>query len=91
MVTTGCQEAMLLTLRALFAAPEDTLLVSSPCYVGITGVARLLGIRVRPVPEGPAGTDPEAVLAAARAARKPANAPGPSTSSRTSPIRPAPA
>jgi (S)-3,5-dihydroxyphenylglycine transaminase len=69
-VTTGCQEAMLLTLRALFAAPEDTLLVSSPCYVGITGVARLLGIRVRPVPEGPAGPDPEAVLAAARAARE---------------------
>ncbi|MCP9946816.1 PLP-dependent aminotransferase family protein [Streptomyces somaliensis] len=69
-VTTGCQEAMLLTLRALFAHPEDTLLVSSPCYVGITGVARLLGIRVRPVPEGPAGPDPEGVLAAARAARE---------------------
>ncbi|MDX3582921.1 PLP-dependent aminotransferase family protein [Streptomyces europaeiscabiei] len=69
-VTTGCQEAMLLILRALFAAPEDTLLVSSPCYVGITGVARLLGIRVRPVPEGPAGPDPEAVSAAVRAARE---------------------
>ncbi|MER5936406.1 PLP-dependent aminotransferase family protein [Streptomyces sp. NPDC001928] len=69
-VTTGCQEAMLLTLRALFAGPEDTLLVSSPCYVGITGVARLLGIRVRPVPEGPAGPDPEAVRAAARACKE---------------------
>ncbi|MFC7842831.1 PLP-dependent aminotransferase family protein [Streptomyces sp. NPDC057382] len=69
-VTTGCQEGMLLVLRALFAAPEDTLLVSSPCYVGITGVARLLGIRVRPVPEGPAGPDPEAVGAAVRAARE---------------------
>ncbi|MFG2739845.1 aminotransferase-like domain-containing protein [Streptomyces chartreusis] len=69
-VTTGCQEAMLLTLRALFARPEDTLLVSSPCYVGITGAARLLGIRVRPVPEGPAGPDPEAVLAAVRASRE---------------------
>lgn len=68
-VTTGCQEAMLLVLRALFAGPEDTLLVSSPCYVGITGVARLLGVKVRPVPEGPAGPDPEAVLAAVRAAR----------------------
>ncbi|MEU5765530.1 PLP-dependent aminotransferase family protein [Streptomyces asoensis] len=69
-VTTGCQEAMLLTLRALFARPEDTLLVSSPCYVGITGAARLLGIRVRPVPEGPEGPDPRAVAAAARAARE---------------------
>jgi (S)-3,5-dihydroxyphenylglycine transaminase len=68
-VTTGCQEAMLLTLRALFAHPDDTLLVSSPCYVGITGVARLLGVRVRPVPEGPTGPDPEAVLAAVRATR----------------------
>lgn len=66
-VTTGCQEAMLLTLRALFGRPEDTLLVSSPCYVGITGVARLLGIRMRPVPEGPAGPDPDAVRAAVRA------------------------
>ncbi|WP_405590335.1 PLP-dependent aminotransferase family protein [Streptomyces sp. NBC_01092] len=69
-VTTGCQEAMLLTLRALFAGHEDTLLVSSPCYVGITGVARLLGIRVRPVPEGPAGPDPEAVRAAVRACKE---------------------
>lgn len=69
-VTTGCQEAMLLTLRALFAHPEDTLLVSSPCYVGITGAARLLGIRVRPVPESSAGPDPQAVAAAVRAARE---------------------
>ncbi|MFD6783338.1 aminotransferase-like domain-containing protein [Streptomyces diastaticus] len=69
-VTTGCQEAILLTLRALFARPEDTLLVSSPCYVGITGVARLLGIQVRPVPEGPDGPDPLAVQAAARAAKQ---------------------
>ncbi|MEW1832603.1 PLP-dependent aminotransferase family protein [Streptomyces sp. NPDC088196] len=69
-VTTGCQEALLLTLRALFAGPEDTLLVSSPCYVGITGAAQLLGIRVRPVPEGPAGPDPEALLAAVRACRE---------------------
>ncbi|MEU2650449.1 PLP-dependent aminotransferase family protein [Streptomyces albidoflavus] len=69
-VTTGCQEAMLLTLRALFARPEDALLVSSPCYVGITGVARLLGIQVRPVPEGPDGPDPLAVRAAVRAAKR---------------------
>jgi (S)-3,5-dihydroxyphenylglycine transaminase len=41
-VTVGCQEAMFLALRALISAPEDVLLVSSPCYVGITGAARLL-------------------------------------------------
>ena len=43
-VTVGCQEAMFLTLRALIAGPRDVLLVSSPCYVGITGAARLLDI-----------------------------------------------
>jgi len=68
-VTTGCQEAMLLTLRALFARPEDTLLVSSPCYIGVTGAARLLDIAVRPVREGPEGPDPEAVLEAVRQTR----------------------
>jgi len=68
-VTTGAQEAMLVVLRALFARPEDTLLVSSPAYVGITGAARLLDIAVRPVPEGPAGPEPDAVLAALRAVR----------------------
>ncbi|MET7358325.1 PLP-dependent aminotransferase family protein [Streptomyces sp. NPDC005562] len=68
-VTTGCQEAMLLTLRALFARPEDTLLVSSPCYVGVTGAARVLDIAVRPVAEGAAGPDPDAVLAAVRETR----------------------
>ncbi|MGC5346464.1 PLP-dependent aminotransferase family protein [Streptomyces sp. DT24] len=68
-VTTGCQEAMLLTLRALFARPEDTLLVSSPAYVGITGAARLLDITLRPVREGAAGPDPEALLAAVRETR----------------------
>lgn len=69
-VTTGCQEAMLLTLRALFARPEDTLLVSSPCYVGITGAARLLDVTTCPVPEGADGPDPEAFRAAARRVRR---------------------
>lgn len=50
-VTVGCQEAMLLVLRALIAVPQDVLLVSSPCYVGITGAARLLDIEVTAVQE----------------------------------------
>jgi (S)-3,5-dihydroxyphenylglycine transaminase len=54
-VTVGCQEAMFLTLRALMANPEDVLLVSSPCYVGITGAARLLDIRVTAVQERESG------------------------------------
>ncbi|MFJ8495580.1 aminotransferase class I/II-fold pyridoxal phosphate-dependent enzyme [Streptomyces sp. NPDC094038] len=54
-VTVGCQEAMLLALRALIAGPEDVLLVSSPCYVGITGAARVLDIETVAVEEGPDG------------------------------------
>ncbi len=50
-VTVGCQEAMLLALRALMAGPEDVFLVSSPCYVGITGAASLLDIAVVTVEE----------------------------------------
>lgn len=69
-VTAGAQEAMLLVLRTLCAGPEDVLLVSSPCYVGITGAARMLDIPVVPVPEAPeGGIDPEAVAAAVREQR----------------------
>jgi (S)-3,5-dihydroxyphenylglycine transaminase len=50
-VTVGCQEAMFLAVRALISGPADALLVSTPCYVGINGVARLLGIEVTTVDE----------------------------------------
>jgi (S)-3,5-dihydroxyphenylglycine transaminase len=50
-LTVGCQEAMLLVLRALVASPQDVFLVSSPCYVGITGAAALLDIAVVAVEE----------------------------------------
>jgi (S)-3,5-dihydroxyphenylglycine transaminase len=69
-VTVGCQEAMFLAVRALMAASEDVLLVSSPCYVGITGAARLLDVTVVPVPERDEGLycgDLEAVIRAERA------------------------
>jgi (S)-3,5-dihydroxyphenylglycine transaminase len=60
-VTVGCQEGMLLALRALIRGPDDVLLVASPCYVGIAGAARLLDVTVEPVPEGPAGLEPARV------------------------------
>jgi (S)-3,5-dihydroxyphenylglycine transaminase len=56
-VTVGCQEAILLSLRALFSGPGDVLLVDSPCYVGVTGAARLLQIPVVAVPGGDDGLD----------------------------------
>ncbi|GIH19610.1 aminotransferase-like domain-containing protein [Rugosimonospora africana] len=59
-VTTGCQEAMVVTLRGLFR-PGDVLLAASPCYVGITGAARLLDIPVVPVPESASGLEPATV------------------------------
>ncbi len=45
-VTVGCQEAMVLVLRALISGPQDVLLVSTPCYVGISGAARLLDVEL---------------------------------------------
>jgi (S)-3,5-dihydroxyphenylglycine transaminase len=68
-VTVGCQEAMVLTLRVLFAGPDDVLLVSTPCYVGITGAARLLDIEVAEVRERADGfhcADLEAAVALER-------------------------
>ncbi len=60
-VTVGCQEGMLLALRALIRDSHDVLLVSSPCYVGIAGAARLLDVAMEPVPEGRDGPDPAVV------------------------------
>jgi (S)-3,5-dihydroxyphenylglycine transaminase len=67
-VTTGCQEAMVITLRGLFR-PGDVLLAAAPCYVGITGAARILDIPVAPVPEGPDGLDPAEVARVAARVR----------------------
>jgi (S)-3,5-dihydroxyphenylglycine transaminase len=69
MVTVGCQEAMVIALRGLCAGPDDVLLVAEPCYVGITGAARVVGMAVVGVPESPAGIDPADVARVARAVR----------------------
>lgn len=69
-VTTGFQEALLITLRALFRDPEDVLLITSPCYVGVTGAAALLGIEVHTVPERLDGLDPQDVARIADRVRR---------------------
>jgi (S)-3,5-dihydroxyphenylglycine transaminase len=61
MITVGAQEAMAILLAGLFDPQHDALLVSDPTYIGITGLARILGIRVVPVPAGEGGLDPDAV------------------------------
>jgi (S)-3,5-dihydroxyphenylglycine transaminase len=68
-VTVGAQEGMILALRALFASPDDVLLASSPCYIGITGAARLLDIDVVGVPETEDGLDPDRVAEVAARVR----------------------
>ncbi|HEV3173701.1 MAG TPA: aminotransferase class I/II-fold pyridoxal phosphate-dependent enzyme [Actinocrinis sp.] len=68
-VTVGCQEAMIITLRALFASPRDVLLVADPCYVGIAGAARLLDIPITAVSEGERGLTASDVAAAVAAER----------------------
>lgn len=60
-ITAGCQEAMVIVLRGLCSGPRDVILAASPCYVGITGAARVLDIDVVGVPEGPGGLDPAEV------------------------------
>lgn len=68
-VTVGCQEAMILVLRALRADPSDVLLAVSPAYVGITGAARLLDLPVLPVAGGNEGVDLEDLVAVVKKAR----------------------
>ncbi|MES1245448.1 MAG: PLP-dependent aminotransferase family protein [Acidobacteriota bacterium] len=62
-VTVGCQEGMVLLLLALFE-PGDVLLVSDPTYIGITGLATIMGIPVVPIPTGEDGLEPARVAAA---------------------------
>lgn len=68
-MTTGCQEAMVVVLRALCAGPSDVLLVPSPCYFGVVGAAKILGIPVHPVPERASGLEPDDVVDAVRELR----------------------
>ena len=69
-VTTGCQEGMAILLMGLIDPSTDALLVSDPTYIGIPGLARILGITVVPVPTGERGLDPAAVLSGIHEARR---------------------
>jgi (S)-3,5-dihydroxyphenylglycine transaminase len=70
MVTVGAQEAMAVVLAGLFDPCVDVLLVSDPTYIGITGLARILDIRIAPVPSGDDGLDPGIVERAIRNASR---------------------
>ena len=68
-VTAGCQEAMDLCVTTLCRDPEDVLLVRSPTYIGITGVADLNGIGLVHFSCGPDDSIAGALTAAIRQAR----------------------
>jgi (S)-3,5-dihydroxyphenylglycine transaminase len=59
MMTVGAQEAMAIILMGVFEPASDILLVSDPTYIGITGLARILGVRVIPVETDADGIVPE--------------------------------
>lgn len=75
LITSGCQEAMAIAVLGLMDPTIDTLLSSDPSYIGITGVAELLGVPVHPVPSGPEGVPTErveeAIEAVLRSGRRP--------------------
>ncbi|MFJ8113202.1 PLP-dependent aminotransferase family protein [Streptomyces sp. NPDC096132] len=68
-VTVGCQEAMVVVLRALRTDERDVLMAVSPSYVGITGAARLVDMRVASVASGDDGIDFDALDAVVRETR----------------------
>ena len=69
-VTTGCQEGMAILLLGLIDPVADALLVSDPAYIGVPGLARILGLTVIPIATGEQGLEPAAVRRAAAEARR---------------------
>src|ERR1700761_2888911 len=69
-VTVGCQEAMVLALRTLCPTPDDLLAIVNPCFVGIAGAAKILGIDPVAIDETDGGVDIAALERACVAARR---------------------
>lgn len=69
-VTTGCQEAMVLVLRALVRDARDVILAATPNYVGFIGAARVAGAPLRSVREHEGGIDLEDLERQIRTAKR---------------------
>lgn len=69
-VTSGCQEALFLVLRALRGGPSDVVLAVRPNYSGLDAAARLVEMGVHPVREPASGIDGESLTEAAEQARR---------------------
>lgn len=68
-ITVGCQEAILLVLRALCVSSNDLLAIVNPCFVGISGAARVLDVNMVAINETEGGIDWEQLTRACHVAR----------------------
>lgn len=67
LVTAGCQEGLDLMLTSLCQHDDDVVLVRSPCYIGLTGVADLNKIELAPFACDDADQVPQALRRAVSA------------------------
>src|SRR2546423_569596 len=70
MITNGAQEAMAILAAGLFDQAQDVLLVADPTYIGMTGIASILGIELQLVPTNDEGLDLEDLHRAVQHVRK---------------------
>src|SRR2546423_2462150 len=70
MITNGAQEGMAILAAGLFDPAQDVLMVADPTYIGMTGIASILGIEMRLVPSNDEGLDLEDLHRAVQHVRK---------------------
>jgi (S)-3,5-dihydroxyphenylglycine transaminase len=64
MITDGGQEGMTILAAGLFDPARDVLLTADPTYIGMTGIATILGIELCPVPTTDESIDLQALAQA---------------------------
>lgn len=69
-ITVGCQEAVLLAIRALCATTNDVLAIINPRFVGIAGAAQVLDIETAAVTESDDAVDLKGLQIICNAARR---------------------
>jgi (S)-3,5-dihydroxyphenylglycine transaminase len=69
-ITVGCQEAVLLAVRALCATRNDVLAIINPRFVGIAGAAQVLDVETVAVDESDSAVDLECLRTSCNAARR---------------------
>ena len=70
MITNGAQEGMAILAAGLFDPAQDVLMVADPTYIGMTGIASILGIEMRLVPSNNEELDLEELQKVVQQVRK---------------------